>query len=122
VKVSEEEGPYKKPGCMPSVQSRSNDDPPPPPFPAPPPPHLPPACIAPPPPRFGPTRFSVIPRSAVAKVSIRFVPEQDAARLVEALRDHIGREFGKLGSANRVRRGGVCVRQGGGRGMGCRLR
>lgn len=88
----------------------------PPPLPAP--LHLPPACIAPPPPRFGPTRFSVIPRSAVAKVSIRFVPEQDAARLVEALRDHIGREFGKLGSANRVRRGGVCVRQGGGRGMG----
>lgn len=26
--------------------------------------------------RFGPTRFSVIPRSAVGNVSVRFVPDQ----------------------------------------------
>ena len=36
--------------------------------------------------RFGPTRFSVIPRSAVGNVSIRFVPDQDAEHLIQALR------------------------------------
>ena len=36
--------------------------------------------------RFGPTRFSVIPRSAVGNVSIRFVPDQNADMLIAALR------------------------------------
>lgn len=36
--------------------------------------------------RFGPTRFSVIPRSAVGNVSIRFVPDQNAEHLIAALR------------------------------------
>lgn len=36
--------------------------------------------------RFGPTRFSVIPRSAVGNVSIRFVPDQNADHLIAALR------------------------------------
>ena len=36
--------------------------------------------------RFGPTRFSVIPRSAVGNVSIRFVPDQNADNLIAALR------------------------------------
>lgn len=36
--------------------------------------------------RFGPTRFSVIPKSAEGKVSIRFVPHQDADTLVTLLR------------------------------------
>lgn len=36
--------------------------------------------------RFGPTRFSVVPRSATGHVSIRFVPNQDANRLFELLK------------------------------------
>jgi acetylornithine deacetylase/succinyl-diaminopimelate desuccinylase-like protein len=36
--------------------------------------------------RFGPTRFSVVPRSATGHVSIRFVPDQDAGRLFELFR------------------------------------
>ena len=39
--------------------------------------------------RFGPTRFSVIPRSAVGNVSIRFVPDQNADLLIAALRSAI---------------------------------
>ena len=38
--------------------------------------------------RFGPTRFSVIPRSAVGNVSVRFVPDQNAEHLIDALRSH----------------------------------
>lgn len=36
--------------------------------------------------RFGPTRFSVVPRTATGHVSIRFVPDQDASRLTELFR------------------------------------
>lgn len=36
--------------------------------------------------RFGPTRFSVIPCSAIGNVSIRFVPDQTADELIAALR------------------------------------
>ncbi len=36
--------------------------------------------------RFGPTRFSVVPRTATGHVSIRFVPDQDAARLTDLFR------------------------------------
>ena len=36
--------------------------------------------------RFGPTRFSVIPRLAVGNVSIRFVPDQSADKLIELLK------------------------------------
>lgn len=36
--------------------------------------------------RFGPTRFSVIPRLAVGNVSIRFVPDQSSDRLIELLK------------------------------------
>ena len=52
--------------------------------------------------RFGPTRFSVIPKAAVGKISIRFVPEQDAAQLVELLQAHIRHEFAKLRSPNSI--------------------
>lgn len=52
--------------------------------------------------RFGPTRFSVIPRSAVGNVSIRFVPDQDAEHLIQALRAHVEHEFNKLRSSNVV--------------------
>jgi acetylornithine deacetylase/succinyl-diaminopimelate desuccinylase-like protein len=53
---------------------------------------------------FGPTRFSVIPRVAVGKVSVRFVPEQDAAALITALAEHVEAAFRRLGhsSSNRV--------------------
>ena len=52
--------------------------------------------------RFGPTRSSVIPRAAVASLSVRFVPNQDAEKLVAALRAHVEAEFAKLGSPNTV--------------------
>ncbi|KAK2079339.1 hypothetical protein QBZ16_003030 [Prototheca wickerhamii] len=52
--------------------------------------------------RFGPTRFSVIPRAAVGQVAVRFVPEQRPERLIELLRAHVRHEFAKLRSGNRV--------------------
>eukprot|EP00955_Chlamydomonas_euryale_P039896 351538-Chlamydomonas_euryale.AAC.8 len=52
--------------------------------------------------RFGPTRFSVIPRTAVAKVSVRFVPNQDAMHVAAAIERHVVSEFGKLGSSNAI--------------------
>lgn len=61
--------------------------------------------------RFGPTRFSVIPRSAVGNVSIRFVPDQNADLLIAALRSalHLNIEFfvafDELAGAERV----VCL-------------
>lgn len=36
--------------------------------------------------RFGPTRFSVIPRAAVGNVSIRFVPDQSADHLISCFK------------------------------------
>jgi len=53
--------------------------------------------------RFGPTRFSVVPRTATGHVSIRFVPDQDASRLTELFRAHVQHEFRKLRSANSVK-------------------
>ncbi|KAI7835447.1 hypothetical protein COHA_010652 [Chlorella ohadii] len=50
--------------------------------------------------RFGPTRFSVIPKAAVGKVSVRFVPDQEPGALVELLTAHINHEFAKLRSPN----------------------
>lgn len=52
--------------------------------------------------RFGPTRFSVVPRTATGHISIRFVPDQDASRLTELFRAHVQHEFRKLRSANHV--------------------
>jgi di- and tripeptidase/Cys-Gly metallodipeptidase DUG1 len=52
--------------------------------------------------RFGPTRSSVIPRSAAAAVSLRFVPDQDADVLVAALRAHIERAAAGLSPANKA--------------------
>ena len=52
--------------------------------------------------RFGPTRSSVIPRSAAAAVSMRFVPDQDPDALVATLRAHIDTQFSALGSRNTV--------------------
>lgn len=52
--------------------------------------------------RFGPTRFSVIPRAAVGKISVRFVPNQDAKKLTERLTAHIHHEFAKLRSGNSI--------------------
>jgi di- and tripeptidase/Cys-Gly metallodipeptidase DUG1 len=40
---------------------------------------------------------------AVGKISIRFVPEQDAGVLIECLKAHVQKEFEKLGSKNKVR-------------------
>jgi len=55
--------------------------------------------------RFGPTRFSVIPRTAVGNVSIRYVPDQDPTVLIGALRDHVAKVFAGLKSPN-----SCCVR------------
>ena len=52
--------------------------------------------------RFGPTRSSVIPRAAVASLSVRFVPNQSAEKLVAALRAHVEARFAGLGSPNAV--------------------
>ena len=52
--------------------------------------------------RFGPTRFSVIPRAAVGKVSVRYVPNQNAEQLVERFKAHVTHEFAKLRSGNEV--------------------
>ncbi|GFR43583.1 hypothetical protein Agub_g4680, partial [Astrephomene gubernaculifera] len=52
--------------------------------------------------RFGPTRFSVIPKAAQGKVSVRFVPNQDADQLVDCLRRHLQRSFSALGSSNTI--------------------
>ncbi|GIL70254.1 hypothetical protein Vretifemale_1091 [Volvox reticuliferus] len=52
--------------------------------------------------RFGPTRFSVIPKAAQGKVSVRFVPDQDADKLVNCLRSHVERSFAELGSSNKI--------------------
>jgi acetylornithine deacetylase/succinyl-diaminopimelate desuccinylase-like protein len=52
--------------------------------------------------RFGPTRFSVIPKVAVGKISLRFVPEQDHQTLIECLQQHIEKRFKLLWSANKV--------------------
>lgn len=50
--------------------------------------------------RFGPTRFSVIPKSAVGKVSVRFVPSQNSSQLVSSLTAHVQRAFTALHSSN----------------------
>ncbi|KDD76654.1 hypothetical protein H632_c147p0, partial [Helicosporidium sp. ATCC 50920] len=52
---------------------------------------------------FGPTRYSVIPRSARAQLVVRFVPDQDADALVAAIRAHLDAQFAELGSANALR-------------------
>ncbi|GLC44069.1 hypothetical protein PLESTB_000932700 [Pleodorina starrii] len=52
--------------------------------------------------RFGPTRFSVIPKAAQGKVSVRFVPNQDADQLVACLRSHVEQSFSSLGSSNKI--------------------
>ena len=53
--------------------------------------------------RFGPTRFSVIPRAAVGKVSVRFVPDQDSDVIIKRLTDHLKHEFAKLRSGNSIK-------------------
>ena len=52
--------------------------------------------------RFGPTRFSVIPKAAVGKISVRFVPDQQPGQLVDLLTAHIHHEFAKLRSPNAI--------------------
>lgn len=52
--------------------------------------------------RFGPTRFSVIPRGAVGKISIRFVPDQSADTIIERVTAHIHHEHAKLRSGNTI--------------------
>jgi Cys-Gly metallodipeptidase DUG1 len=52
--------------------------------------------------RFGPTRFSVIPRAAVGKVSVRYVPNQNSSVLVDRLTRHVQHEFAKLRSGNAI--------------------
>jgi di- and tripeptidase/Cys-Gly metallodipeptidase DUG1 len=63
--------------------------------------------------RFGPTRFSVIPKVAVGKISLRFVPEQDHGALIDCLQHHVDCKFNTLWSANKVE---LQVRGGAGRG------
>ena len=53
--------------------------------------------------RFGPTRFSVIPRAAVGKISVRFVPNQEPEVIVKRLIDHLKHEFAKLRSGNSIK-------------------
>lgn len=53
--------------------------------------------------RFGPTRFSVIPKTAVGKVSVRFVPHQDPNTIIASLQQHVQAEFARLGSSNTIR-------------------
>ena len=85
-------------------------------------PALPPSPPAPPSPRPAPPlaakRFSVIPRAAVGKVSVRFVPNQDAPHLVDCITAHLQHEFAKLRSGNEL---SVKVRVGGCSG-GCVMR
>jgi acetylornithine deacetylase/succinyl-diaminopimelate desuccinylase-like protein len=52
--------------------------------------------------RFGPTRFSVIPKVAVGKLSLRFVPEQEHSTLIECLQVHLEKKFEQLWSANKM--------------------
>jgi hypothetical protein len=52
--------------------------------------------------RFGPTRFSVIPKVAVGKLSLRFVPQQDHSTIIECLRHHLDKKFEQMWSANRM--------------------
>jgi hypothetical protein len=52
--------------------------------------------------RFGPTRFSVIPKVAVGKLSLRFVPQQDHQALIACLQQHVQRRFEQQWSANQV--------------------
>lgn len=52
--------------------------------------------------RFGPTRFSVIPKVAVGKLSLRFVPQQEHSTLIECLQVHLEKKFQQLWSANKM--------------------
>ena len=52
--------------------------------------------------RFGPTRFSVIPRAAVGKISVRFVPNQEPEKIIKRLSGHLEHEFAKLRSGNTI--------------------
>eukprot|EP01025_Chloroclados_australasicus_P062170 TRINITY_DN8164_c1_g2_i2.p1 TRINITY_DN8164_c1_g2~~TRINITY_DN8164_c1_g2_i2.p1 ORF type:complete len:973 (+),score=141.50 TRINITY_DN8164_c1_g2_i2:301-2919(+) len=52
--------------------------------------------------RFGPTLFSVIPKSVRGHVSVRFVPDQQPDELIRSLTHHFEHEFAKLHSANRI--------------------
>ena len=52
--------------------------------------------------RFGPTRFSVIPRAAVGKISVRFVPNQEPEKIIKRLTGHLEHEFAKLRSGNSI--------------------
>lgn len=56
--------------------------------------------------RYGPTRFSVIPKRAVGQVSVRFVPNQSSDVVVSAIKRHIEHEFFKLRSPNKLTVGG----------------
>jgi acetylornithine deacetylase/succinyl-diaminopimelate desuccinylase-like protein len=44
--------------------------------------------------------FTVIPHSATAKVSVRYVPRQTPEAIIERVKQHINHEFGKLRSPN----------------------
>ncbi|EFJ51074.1 hypothetical protein VOLCADRAFT_57861, partial [Volvox carteri f. nagariensis] len=48
------------------------------------------------------TCYSVIPKAAQGKVSVRFVPNQDADQLVACLRNHVEQSFAALGSSNKI--------------------
>lgn len=52
--------------------------------------------------RFGPTRFSVIPKAAVGKISVRFVPNQEPEKIIKRLTGHLEHEFAKLRSGNSI--------------------
>lgn len=51
---------------------------------------------------YGPTRFSVVPKSVVGHVSVRYVPGQASSFLIRQMHQHLQHEFSKLRSANTV--------------------
>jgi Cys-Gly metallodipeptidase DUG1 len=52
--------------------------------------------------RFGPTRYSVIPKAAVGRISIRYVPDQEPEELGAAFKLHLQQKFSALGSSNQL--------------------
>ncbi|KAA8496877.1 putative di- and tripeptidase DUG2 [Porphyridium purpureum] len=46
--------------------------------------------------------FSVLPKSATARISVRLVPDQDPDKILELIKRYLEYEFGKLHSGNQV--------------------
>ncbi|KAK3234737.1 hypothetical protein CYMTET_55016 [Cymbomonas tetramitiformis] len=48
------------------------------------------------------TNYSIVPRVALAKINVRYVPDQKAEQLIAKFRAHVEHEFAKLRSPNRL--------------------